>query len=162
MKRIAFLFLLMLLVFQQGCKKETRYIYDVKEQELYQSSAQKQTLKTTTQFITIAYSDLFNASITITELNRLNVCLQSFGDKAIIQDMIVKSLLNRSGIPIPDNTTMRADIPTFINQTYLRFYNRKPTEFEAWKMAELIQQNVDITPQMVYYSVMTSDEYRYY
>lgn len=29
-------------------------------------------------------------------------------------------------------------------------------------MKDLIEKNVDITPKMVYYSMMTSEEYRYY
>jgi hypothetical protein len=145
-----------------ACKKETQYVYQVQDQVLYQNSGDKKNLKTTEQFITIAYNDLFNAAITTSELNQLNTDLLAFGDDALIQDMIVKNLLNRSGTQVPTNTIMRADIPGFVQQTYLRFYSRQPNEFEAWKMQALVQQNTDITPQMVYYSVMTSAEYRYY
>jgi hypothetical protein len=159
---ILFLGVVLLLLVQTSCKKETRYIYQVQEQELYQNSSQKQNLKTTSQFITIAYNDLFNTTISIQEMNKMNVDLQAFGDKGIIQDMIVKALLNKSGTIIPTATAMRADIPGFVQQSYLRFYNRKPTEFEAWKMKDMIDKNPDITPQMVYYALMTSNEYRYY
>lgn len=76
--------------------------------------------------------------------------------------MIVKSLINRGGVQIVDNNTMRADVASFSENAYLRFFNRKPTEFEAWKLKDLIEKNADITPKMVYYSLMTSDEYRYY
>ena len=76
--------------------------------------------------------------------------------------MIVKSMINQSGAQIVTNTVMRNDISTFVEQTYLRFYNRKPNEFETWKMKDLIEKNADITPKMIYYSMMTSDEYRYY
>lgn len=153
---------LLLLVFLASCKKETRYIYEVQEQELYQNANEKQNLKTTTQFISIAYNDLFGASITNTELTKLDIALQSLGDKNVLQDMIVKSMINRSGVQIPGNNAMRADIPAFVQQTYLRLYNRKPNEFEAWKLKNLIETNADITPQMVYYSLMTSVEYKYY
>jgi hypothetical protein len=145
-----------------ACKKETQYVYQVQDQVLYQNSGDKKNLKTTEQFITIAYNDLFNAAITTIELNQLNTDLQSFGDDGLIQDMIVKNLLSRSGTQVPANTVMRANVPAFVQQTYLRFYSRQPNEFEAWKMQSLIQQNADVTPQMVYYSVMTSAEYRYY
>lgn len=151
-----------LLVLQTSCNKEKRYIYEVQQQELYQSAAQKQNLKTTDQFISIAYSHLFGASITNTELTKYNIALQSLGDKSTMQDMIVKSMINRSGVQLVSNTAMRADIPTFVEETYLRFYNRKPNEFERWKMKDLIEKNTDVTPQMIYYSMMTSDEYRYY
>lgn len=156
---LPFSFLLLLLT---ACNKEQRYIYHVEEQELYQNANEKKTLKTTTQFISIAYSDLFGTSITTSELTKFDVALQAFGDKAIMQDMIVKSLVNRSGVQIPTNNAMRADVAAFVEATYLRLYNRKPNEFEAWKLKDMIEKNTDITPVMVYYSLMTSEEYRYY
>lgn len=159
MKKLLIPFLLLL---HTGCNKEKRYIYEVQEQELYQNSNEKKTLKTTTQFISIAYSDLFGISITNAELTKFDVALQALGDKAVMQDMIVKSLLNRSGVQIESNNAMRADIVAFVESTYLRLYNRKPNEFEAWKMKDLIEKNADVTPVMVYYSLMTSEEYRYY
>ncbi len=162
MKKTVIPFLMFALFMQTSCHKEKRYIYQVQQQELYENSSQKHTLKSTTQFISIAYSDLFGSSITNEELNKFDVALQSFGDKGILQDMIVKSLLHRSGIQAPDNTAMRADLPAFVENTYLRFLNRKPNEFEEWKMKDMIEKNVDITPTMVYYSIMTSEEYKYY
>lgn len=160
-KHTAFLVLAFLLL-QTSCNKEKRYIYQVQEQELYQSSAQKQNLKTTDQFISIAYSHLFGISITNNELTQFNVSLQALGDKATMQDMIVKSMINRPSVQLVSNADMRLDIPAFVEQTYLRFYNRKPNEFERWKMKDLIEKNADVTPRMICYSMMTSDEYRYY
>ena len=163
--RIGYCLLFVGALFVGSCTKKiekNRYIYEVLEQELYQNSAQKQYLKTTDQFISIAYSHLFGASITNNELTQYNVSLMALGDKATMQDMIVKALINRNGVILVTNNAMRADIPTFVEQTYLRFYNRKPNEFESWKMKDLIEKNTDITPKMIYYSMMTSDEYRYY
>ena len=156
--KATFLFFVLL---QMGCNKETRYIYEVEQQELYQSSSEKKTLKTTTQFIAIAYNDLFGASITNSELNKFDIALQAMGDKGV-KDMVIKSLINRSGVQIVTDAAMRADVVTFVDVTYLRFFNRKPTEFEVWKLKDLIEKNADISPRMVYYSLMTSDEYRYY
>jgi len=162
MNRLVVSACLLIALLASSCNKEKRYIYQVQEQELYQNSNEKQTLKSTTQFISIAYSDLFGTSITNDELNKFDVALQAFGDKGVLQDMIVKSLINRSGVQVVTANAMRADIPAFIEGAYLRFYNRKPNEFEAWKMKDLIEKNADITPVMVYYSLMTSEEYRYY
>lgn len=157
-----YIVLLTWLLMLAACKKDTQYQYQVKNQLLYQNSAQKTNLKTTNQFISIAYNDLFNASITTTELGNLNVCLEALGDQATMEDMIVKNLLNESSAQIPDSAAMHTNISLFVTQTYLRFYNRQPTAEEAWKMQELIQQNPAIKPHMVYYSMMTSNEYRYY
>lgn len=151
-----------ILLVTAGCNKEQRVIYEVQQQELYQNSSQKQTLKTTTQFISIAYNDLFGSNITGDELTKLDVAYQSLGDKHVLEDMIVKSLINRSTVQIVSNTTMRADINEFVKGVYLRFYNRNPNEFEAWKLKDLIEKNADITPKMIYYSMMTSEEYRFY
>lgn len=165
--KYSFLLFLTVLLWQTSCNKKVeiqknRYIFNVEDQELYQSSAQKQYLKTTDQFISIAYSHLFGVSITNNELNQYNVSLQALGDKATIQDMIVKSLINRNNVVLVTDNAMRADIAAFVEQTYLRFYNRKPNEFERWKMKDLIEKNTDISPKMIYYSMMTGDEYRYY
>ena len=145
-----------------SCKKEVQTVYQVQNQVLYQDAAQKTNLKTTNQFISIAYNDLYSASITTAELNTLNTCLEAFGDQATMEDIIVKNLLQNAGSNIPTSSVMRGDIPTFVTQTYIRFYNRQPTAQEAWKMQSLIQQNTDMTPQMVYYAMMTGTEYRYY
>lgn len=157
--------LVAVLLLQTGCntkKIENRYLYEVQTQEIYQSASQKQTLKTTTQFVSIAYSDLFNSSITNDVLNKMDIAYQSLGDKKIIEDMIIKTFLQQANSLVPSNTAMRADIPTFVQNTYLRFYNRKPNEFEAWKVKDMIEKNTDLTPKMIYYTLMTSDEYRYY
>ena len=145
-----------------ACNKDQRVTYEVQTKELYQSAAQKQTLKTTIQFVSIAYSDLYNSSITSDQLNKLDLAYQAMGDKKIIEDMIIKNFLNQASSIIPTNTIMRNDVAAFVQNTYLRFYNRKPNEFEAWKMKDMIEKNTDITPKMVYYTLMTSNEYRYY
>ena len=158
-------FLLVVVLLYSGCNTKTiedRYIYEVQTKEIYQSASQKQTLKTTTQFVSIAYSDLNNSSITNDQLNKLDIAYQSLGDKKIIEDMIIKTFLQQANSLIPSNTVMRSDISSFVQNTYLRFYNRKPNEFEAWKVKDMIEKNADITPKMIYYTLMTSDEYRYY
>lgn len=161
MKKLLFLPLILLLAIS-ACKDEKRYIYEVEEQEIYQSANDKRNLKTTTQFISIAYNDLFGSNITNQQLTQFDVALQSFGDKNVVQEMIVKNLINRGGTQIPADLAMRADVARFVEQTYLRVYNRKPNEFEAWKMKDLIEKNTEVTAKMVYYSLMTGEEYKYY
>lgn len=162
MRHIIWSLLLLFMIAVGGCNKEQRVIYEVQEQELYQNAAEKKTQKTTLQFISISYNHLFGSSITNDELTKLDVVYQSLGDKRVLEDMIVKNLINRSTAQIPTGPDMRADIQGFVQSSYLRFYNRKPTEFEAWKMKDLIEKNTDITPKMIFYSMMTSEEYRYY
>ena len=47
-------------------------------------------------------------------------------------------------------------------ELYQKFLNRYPNEFELWHMKNVIEENEDITPELVYFAIMTSNEYRYY
>ena len=57
---------------------------------------------------------------------------------------------------------MSADVSAFVSATYRKFYNRDPNEFEKWQIVNYINTSSNVTPELVYYSFMTSDEYRYY
>ncbi len=163
MSRQVFIVAIILTVLFASCKKEVQTIYQVQNKVLYQNASQKTNLKTTNQFISIAYNDLYNASISTVQLTNLNTCLEAFGDQATMEDIIIKNLLENGGVSMPDSITMMADLPTFINQTYIRFYNRQPTAQELWKMQNLIlQPGSNINSKMIYYSMLTSTEYRYY
>ena len=63
---------------------------------------------------------------------------------------------------MPTDQIMRADIDQFITDTYLRFYVREPGQYERWQLKQMIEQDAEITPEMIYYAFLTSDEYRYY
>ena len=163
MRKHFLIILVALTVLADSCKKEIQTVYAVQNKVLYQNSSQKTNLKTTTQFISIAYNDLYNASISTVQLNDMNICLEALGDQATMEDIIIKNLLNNGGVSIPDSVSMMADIPTFINQTYIRFYNRQPTAQEVWKLQNMIlQPGANLNPKMIYYSMLTSTEYRYY
>ena len=163
MSKQVFIVAVILVGFLASCKKEVQTIYQVQNKVMYQNSSQKTNLKTTNQFISIAYNDLYSASISTVQLTNLNTCLEAFGDQATMEDIIIKNLLENGGVSMPDRVTMMADLPTCINQTYIRFYNRQPTAQELWKMQNLIlQPGSNINPKMIYYSMLTSTEYRYY
>jgi hypothetical protein len=57
---------------------------------------------------------------------------------------------------------MNADIDTFIDDTYVRFYVRFPTEAEKTYVRNFIQSNPYMTPELVYFSFALSDEYMFY
>ena len=44
----------------------------------------------------------------------------------------------------------------------MKLFNRKPDAFEKWHFTELINNHTNITAKIFYYSLMTSNEYRYY
>ena len=82
--------------------------------------------------------------------------------KKLIEDRIIRQFLDLPGTNIPSAQTMRNDIPAFITNTYKKLFNRNPNEFEKYYLKKMIQNDTTITSQMMYYSFMTSNEYRYY
>lgn len=160
MKNLIYTPLLLLLLV--SCKKETTYVYDVADVEVSKPAAEKDRVKSQTEFIAIAYSDLTGNNVNVNTLETFLAPYQAFGDQKLIEQMIIKSLLNLSNANIATNTNMRADVNAFVTDCYTRFYNREPDEFELWYFKDLIEQDANITPTEVYFAIMTSDEYRYY
>lgn len=150
-----------ILILVAACKKEAT-VYGLNEEEVYLSGANKPNGKNTEQFISIAYSDLFGKQISNADLIKLNTTYAAFGDKKLIEEMIIKNFLNKTGVQIPSNATMRADVNKFIQDSYKKFFNRAPKELELWYLSKMISGNAKLNPEMVYYAMLTSNEYRHY
>ena len=162
LKKLKVLFFALVCLWIASCKKDVSYIYDVNDTNVSQPGVSKPNVKSTLEFISIAYSDLFGTTIGAGELTDLSLCYLAFGDKKFIEDLIIRNFLNKTGVIIPTQSTMTADVPAFVQATYRKFYNRDPNEFEKWQVVNYINSTSTITPELVYYSFMTSDEYRYY
>lgn len=146
-----------------SCKKEKNVIYKLNDVIIEQNSANKDHLKSTTEFISIAYSDIFGTIISISKLSDLTQTYKAFGDKFLIEEMIIKNFLNEPTNLIPAiDTTSETAIENFVTDTYKKLYNRNPDEYELWFVADMITKDNDLTAELVYYSLMTSNEYRYY
>lgn len=145
-----------------ACKKETDYVYGVNDVTVNPNSASKNNVKTTIEFVSIAYSDIFGTAIPHEYLQNLSLASLAFGDKKLIEDVIIKNMLNNPGVQLPTQQEMLSNIDGFITNSYKKFFNRVPSEYELWKMKALIQADPDITPELIYYGFLTSNEYRYY
>lgn len=143
-----------------SCKKD--YVYEVEDVSVTQPGGSKDNVKTTTEFISIVYSDLFNTDIPSDKLFYVQQSYDAFGDKKLIEDRIVRHFLNSPFVQIPTDATMRANVPLFVDETIQKFFNRKPDAFENYFISNIISNATTITPMMVYYACMTSNEYRYY
>ena len=154
--------LLTLLVIFTSCKKETTYVYGVNDVTVKQEGAVKPSVKTTTEFISIAYADIFGSTIPGNDLTELSLLYSAFGDKKLMENLIIKNFLNSPGITIPTKTQMNSNLDSFLNQTYTKFLNRTPNEFELYGTKTLIQADTSITPELIYYGMLTSNEYRHY
>lgn len=146
-----------------ACSKDKpQYVYKVQEVEIGEPGAKKPNVKTSTEYISIAYSDAFGNTISNDLLNDLKKIYISFGDVGVTEDLIIRNLLNSSSADIPTKADMNNDIKQFVIDAYKKIYNRLPNEYEQWFLTNLIQNDSDITPDVVYYALMTSNEYRQY
>jgi hypothetical protein len=146
----------------QSCKKETDFIYEVDDVRVEKDQVSKGIPKSTVEFLSIAYADIFGSTITQNQLNRLSLLYLAFGDKKLLEDLLIKNMINRPESQIPDDEAMRADVTAFVRNSYQKLYNREPNEVEAYTLKKNIDEQTDLTAVMVYYAMMTSNEYRYY
>ena len=160
MKKLIFLFSILILF---SCKKEKKVTYHLNDVNITQNSANKDHLKSTTEFISIAYSDIFETVITNDKLSDLSAMYMAFGDKKLIEEMVIKNFLNEptTHIPILDRTS-ESTIQNFVSDSYKKLFNRTPDEYELWFVTDMIQKDTSITAELIYFSLMTANEYRYY
>lgn len=154
--------LLLVFILNQSCRKETTYIYGVDDISVDRSGANKENVKSTTEFISIAYSDIFGTTIPHSELVKLQTAYSAFGDQKLIEQLVIRNFLNQPGNTIPSQTDMSSDLNKFIEQSYIKFFARRPNEYEVYYLKNLLESDPGITPELVYFSMMTSNEYRYY
>lgn len=145
-----------------SCKKETIFIYGIEDVDVRRNGGNKQNLKNEIEFISIAYNDIFGTSPSQSMLSQLSLIYLAFGDKKLLEDLIIKNMLNHASAQIPSDTQMRSNVEEFVHELYLRLYNRSPDEFEAWKLREFIESDPNLNVKEIYYAMMTADEYRYY
>lgn len=160
MKKIILYIFLFLTIF--SCTTEKEVEYEVDPVTVSKSGSDKNNQKSTTEFISIAYADLFGSEISQSRLVNLSIAYSSFGDLRVIEDRIIRNFLNDTTAIIPASPSVNGDTMLFVNNAYKKFFNRDATEFEKYRWLELIRNNSTSGALTVYYSLMTSDEYRFY
>lgn len=146
-----------------GCKKkEGEDVYVLDPITVKKNDGNKDKLLEDIEYISILYSDVFAKTITNNEVNIISNVTLSTGDKSATYELLLQNFLNQSTAEIPSDAEMRADVDAFVLETYLKFYGRRPNEFESFYFKDMIDKNSDISPQMIYFSFGTSDEYRFY
>jgi hypothetical protein len=77
--------------------------------------------------------------------------------------MVIKNFLNESTIQIPQiDRTSEITIQNFVSNSYKKLFNRTPDEYELWFVADMILKDDTLTAELIYFSLMTANEYRYY
>lgn len=151
-----------LLLFAAGCKKEPEPLFLLNDVELYPSSASKEKMKTNEQFVAILHANLFQTALSANDIFSINTCIESIGDKELAREVIISNFMNDPDVLIPTVEAMNLDVDAFIEDTYIRFYVRYPTEAEKLYMRNFITTNPYVTPEIVYFSFALSNEYLYY
>lgn len=159
LQQIAMAALLLALI---ACGRNPDYVYELNKQQVEQQFGAKEREKTAKEFISIAYSDLFGRTIGQQDLEAISLVYAGIGDKTLMEDMIVKDFLNEPAVGIPNEEAMRSDPDAFITEAYEKLFNRVPTAYELWYLNKQIEENTTLAPDVVYYGLMTSDEYRFY
>lgn len=146
-----------------SCKKqETKYEYAVNNEDILPANISKTRLKTSDQYISILYANLFQKALSSNQVFAITQCFDSVGDQILARQVLIANLMNKPGVIIPTVQDMNADIEKFITETYVRFYVRNPTESEKAYIKKTIQADPNLTPELIYMSFALSDEYMYY
>ena len=80
-----------------------------------------------------------------------------------MEEMVIKNFLNEPTNIIPAiDRSSSATIENFVTDTYKKLFNRNPDEYELWFVTDMIEKDADLTSELIYFSLMTASEYRYY
>ena len=151
-----------ILIINIYCTKEIHVQYQVNSAYIYESKAQKFKSKNEAEYISILYTGLYQKAIDPMELFQAQSVFYSIGDQNVAKEMLLSGYFNNPKIIIPSNSEMRNDIPSFITETYKRFYLRYPSEAEKVYFTNYIKNNPEVTVELIYTSFSTSDEYSFY
>ena len=160
MKRIL-LILGTVLIFVSSCKKDDP-IYDINQIHSHSYNANKNKLKTPSQYISILYANLFQKALSANELVEITRCIESVGDKELVHEVIISNFMNKEGVTIPSDSLMRSDLNLFIEETYKRFYVRDITEAEREYFLNFFESHPNVSSEMVYTAFSLSNEYQFY
>lgn len=161
-KSILCIAMVFILLTVSSCKKKEEPLFILNQVELYPNSASKTKLKTNQQWVSILHANMFQSALSANELFEISDCITSIGDKELAREVIISNFMNDDGVIMPTEEDMRADIRTFIDDTYTRFLVRYPTESERTWYLNYIDNNPYVTPELVYFSFALSNEYLYY
>lgn len=162
---------LLLLLFLSGCKTETlivqetvvdNYIYGVDGESVYTSNVEKTLQKSPDQYLSILYANLFQTPIPANILAITGEVRLATGDKQLADELILNAMVNVGIAVIPTNQAMRSNVVGFIEATYRRFFLRDPSPYELYELKALIDNDPELTPELVYQAFALSNEYKFY
>lgn len=143
-----------------ACKKQED-VYDVNQVKA-QLNTPKTREKSDEQYIAVLYADMFNTPISVSQMTAVSHIFTSIGDKDLVRELLISNYMNKSSVQLPTNNQMRSNIPLFVTQTYHKFLVRDPTQAELAYFTKYIENHPNVTPELVYFSFASSNEYKFY
>jgi hypothetical protein len=159
--------LALLLISVTSCQKEIKLeerVFQINKESLYATAADKTKEKNNSQWVAVLYTNLFQQALSAGDLYSAGQCITSIGDKELAREVIISNFMNYV-LPVPiitSNVIMRSDIDAFIIETYERFLIRRPTEGEKAYFKSFIENDPNVTAELVYFSFALSKEYLFY
>lgn len=157
-KIIVFFFLISIF---SSCQKDD-IVYDINQLQSSSYNANKNKLKSVSQYISIVYANLFQKALSSNELVEITRCIESIGDKQVAHEIVLSNFMNEPDVIIPSDSLMRADLDLFLEETYMRFFVRDITEAEREFFLNYLNANPNVSSEMVYMSFALSNEYQFY
>ncbi len=157
-KIIVFFFLISIF---SSCQKDD-IVYDINQLQSSSYNANKNKLKSVSQYISIVYANLFQKALSSNELVEITRCIESIGDKQVAHEIVLSNFMNEPDVIIPSDSLMRADLDLFLEETYKRFFVRDITEAEREFFLNYLNANPNVSSEMVYMSFALSNEYQFY
>ncbi|HHG84478.1 MAG TPA: hypothetical protein ENJ82_07000 [Bacteroidetes bacterium] len=154
--------LLILVVGLSGCRKADHLLYEVNNVGVLPVDAEKGRFKSEQQYVAILYANLFQEALSGSQLVDIIDLIASCGDKETIKEVIISSFMNSPNKIIPTEQEMRNNLDLFVEETYIRFLVRRPSQAERTWFKNFIESDPHITPELVYMAFALSDEYNYY
>tara|TARA_B100001540_G_C15775673_1_gene628548 strand:+ start:1110 stop:1613 length:504 start_codon:yes stop_codon:yes gene_type:complete len=154
------LYILSVFLILSSCKKDD--VYELNEVNATSYNANKDKLKSSNQFISILYANLFQEALSANELFEISRCIQSIGDKEVAHEIVFSNFMNKNGVIIPSDSLMRDNLDLFIEDTYKRFFVRDVTEAEREFFISFFESHPNVSAEMVYMAFALSNEYQYY
>ncbi len=152
------------LLILSACKKNDN-TYEVVNTNSYGDNLNKDKSKSNIEFHSILSTNLFQKPSSINELSRTDRVIQSCGDKTLINEVIISNYMNSANVKLPSRQMMVDSTDRFIEDTYIRFFIRRPTQAERTWFKNFInanKSNPNFRPELVYTAFAASDEYMFY
>ena len=146
-----------------ACKPvEDHYVYGLNQVEVEGEAADKNQLKSMSQYIAVLHTNIFQEAINPAELQEIEEAIASIGDKTLAKRMVIGSFMRNPDAKVPTMDEMRGDISSFVQETYIRFLIRQPTQAELIFMSNFIEARPQLEPHIIYTTFALSDEYQFY